>query len=88
MFKKKSKKGTGAALAAPSNPIDPVDASLEDALFAQLDAKLQLSSKDTSQSGHPPPTIPSKTSVDLLQSSKLQKPKKDSKLRFKAREVC
>jgi hypothetical protein len=82
MFKKKSKKGSAAPLVAAPSLIDPLDATLEDVLFAQLDAKeQQLSSKATSQDSQSPP------SLDSSQSTKLQKPKKDSKLRFKAREV-
>lgn len=90
MFKKKSKKGSNASLPAPVAPMDPNNVSLEDDLFAQLDAKEQLSvtpSQNTSQSGQSATTLTSNTSLESSQSSKLQKPKKDSKLRFKAREV-
>jgi hypothetical protein len=68
--------------------MDPIDATLEDVLFAQLDAKEHLTSNDTSQASQYAATLASNTSVDSSQSKKLQKPRKDSKLRFKAREVC
>jgi OTU domain-containing protein 6 len=83
MFKRKSKKSA-------TDPLPPrtVDDNLEDDLFAQLDAQeqpaLTVPAIGATQSAT---TLATTTSAESSQSTKLQKPKKDSKLRFKAREV-
>jgi OTU domain-containing protein 6 len=83
MFKKKSKKSAAAPLTPQTTSDD-----LEDDLFAQLDAQeqsaLTLPANGTPNSAT---TLATMTSTESNQSTKLQKPKKDSKLRFKAREV-
>jgi len=83
MFKKKSKKSAAAPL-----PPQTTNDDLEDDLFAQLDAQeqsaLTLPANGTPTSAT---TLATMTSAESNQSTKLQKPKKDSKLRFKAREV-
>lgn len=87
MFKKKAKKSSSSLLSQPPLP----DTNLEDDLFAQLNAQEKSTagpeSQNMSQSGRSTATTTTSTSADSSQSSKLQKPKKDSKLRFKAREV-
>jgi hypothetical protein len=83
MFKKKSKKSAVAPL-----PPQTTNDDLEEDLFAQLDAQeqsaLTLPANGTPNSAT---TLATMTSTESNQSTKLQKPKKDSKLRFKAREV-
>ncbi|KIM28754.1 hypothetical protein M408DRAFT_329211 [Serendipita vermifera MAFF 305830] len=83
MFKKKNKKSP-----APVAPLPVTSDDLEDDLFAQLDAKdqsaLPAPVNATPQSST---TLATTTSTESSQSTKLQKPKKDSKLRFKAREA-
>ncbi|KAG8851176.1 hypothetical protein FRB91_008346 [Serendipita sp. 411] len=81
MFKKKSKKSP--ALPPPN---EPVDSTLEDDLFAQLDAK-ETSSPPTSDTLKSSTTPVKVTSTDSSQSEKSPKIKKDSKSRFIAREA-
>jgi hypothetical protein len=85
MFKKKSKKPSPTSLPPP-----PANSNLEDDLFAQLDAQdalKELPSHDTNKSTKSTTTTTTTTSTESSTSGKLSKLKKDSKLRFKAREV-
>jgi len=80
MFKKESKKSAVAPLPPP-----PTDGNLEDELFAQLDAQDQAQAVNGTLNSST--TLATTNSAESGQSNKLQKPKKDPKFRFKAREV-
>lgn len=82
MFKKKSKKSP-----TPAVPLPVSNDNLEDDLFAQLDAQDQPGLAPPANATPQSSTTLATTSTESGQSSKLQKLKKDSKLRFKAREV-